>query len=235
MRSGTLLALILGLLALALAALLLNDGGSIAGLPEDRFAALAYYGAWGLALSAGLVLMTRTRLGEALKGLGIWALAFLVLIGAYSFAPELGALKNRIMAVLIPGMPVPLEGAEGNRFMALRGMDGHFHLDGRINGYPVSFIVDTGASMIAMDRSSARSIGIDPDSLTYSTPLVTANGVARAASIRLDRVTIGGIERRNVPAAVTEGDGLGVVLLGMSFLGTLTSFDFRRDRLILTD
>ncbi len=64
---------------------------------------------------------------------------------------------------------------------------------------------------------------------------VTANGIAKAAPIRLDSITIGGITRNNVAAAVTEGAGLDTVLLGMSFLGTLTSYDFRGDRLVLTD
>ncbi|WP_206453530.1 retropepsin-like aspartic protease family protein [Aurantimonas marina] len=235
MRSGRLLWIILGLLAAAGLALVFNGDGKIVGLDDDQFASLAYYGAWGLVLASTAVLMLRTRLGEALRGAAIWFLAFVVLIGLYTFLPDLASLKNRLMAALVPGTLVAIGAPEGNRFMTLRGRDDHFRLDGSIDGKSVSFIVDTGASVVAMDRTIAETIGIDTASLRFSQEVMTANGIARAAPIRLDAVRVGDIVRHDVPAAVTEGEGLGVALLGMSFLNTLTSFDFRGDRLILTD
>ncbi|HEY9057730.1 MAG TPA: TIGR02281 family clan AA aspartic protease [Aurantimonas sp.] len=235
MHSGRLLWIVLGLLAAAGLALVFNGDGKIVGLDDDQFASLAYYGAWGLVLASTAVLMLRTRLGEALRGAAIWFLAFVVLIGLYTFLPDLASLKNRLMAALVPGTLVAIGAPEGNRFMALRGRDDHFRLDGSIDGEPVSFIVDTGASVVAMDRAIAETIGIDTARLRFSHEVMTANGIARAAQIRLDSVRVGDIVRHDVPAAVTEGEGLGVALLGMSFLNTLTSFDFRGDRLILTD
>lgn len=235
MRSGRLLWIILGLLAAAGLALVFNGDGKIVGLDDNQFASLAYYGAWGLVLASTAVLMLRTRFREALRGAAIWFLAFVVLIALYTFLPDLNSLKNRLTAALVPGTLVAIGAPEGNRFMALRGRDDHFRLDGSIDGKPVSFIVDTGASVVAMDRAIAETIGIDTASLRFSQEVMTANGIARAAPIRLDTVRVGDIVRHDVPAAVTEGDGLGVALLGMSFLNTLTSFDFRGDRLILTD
>ena len=64
---------------------------------------------------------------------------------------------------------------------------------------------------------------------------MTANGMTRSAPVFLETIEVGDIVRHNVRAAVTEGEGFGTVLLGMSFLDTLTSYDFRGDRLILTD
>ena len=236
MRRGNLIWVILAILAVVCLVLVFNGGdGTIAGLPEGQFASLAYYAVWGLALASGAVLMLRTNLSGALKSAAVWALAFLVLISAYAYMPELVVLKNRVTAVLVPGTPVAIDGPGGNRFMAVRGIDDHFHLTGTINGEPASFMVDTGATMIAMDRSSAQAIGINTDRLRYSREVMTANGIARAAPVTLGTVKIGGIVRHDVPAAVTDSDGLGVILLGMSYLNTLRSFDFRGDRLILTD
>jgi aspartyl protease family protein len=235
MGRDVLLWVVLAFLAVACLVLVLDGDGEIAGLADDRFASLVYYGAWGLVLASSAVLMFRTRLGGALKAAAIWGLAFLVLIGIYASAPELNALKNRLFAALVPGSVVEIAGSDRTQFMATRGVDNHFHLTGSIDGAPVSFMVDTGASVVAMDRATAERLGIATGNLRFSQQVMTANGVASAAPLRLDTVRIGDIVRHDVDAAVIEGRGLGVVLLGMSFLSTLTSFDFRGDRLILTD
>ena len=235
MRRDRILWVILAVLGLACLALVFSQGETVAGIDKDQFAGLAYYGAWGAAMAAGVVMLARTQLTTAIKSAVIWGLAFLVLIAAYAYAPEFQALKDRVYAVLVPGSLVPVSGSEGRQFMAVRTADGHFHLNGTIDGAPAPMMVDTGASVVAMDAETAQSIGIDTRSLNYTQQVMTANGLARAAPVRLDTVKIGDIVRHNVPGAVTEGKGLGVVLLGMSYLDTLTSYDFRGDRLILTD
>ena len=236
MRRERLLWFILAIIGVACLVLVLNgtDGGTIAGLPDGDFAQLAYLGAWGVALASFGILLFRTKLGDALKATVVWAIAFAVLVGAYSFGPELGSLKDRLMVALLPGTLVPVGNDADNRFMALRGADDHFHLDGSIDGTPVSFMVDTGASIVAMDRATARKIGIDISRLRFSQKVMTANGMSSAAPVTLKTVKVGGIVRQDVQAAVTDGD-FGTTLLGMSFLNTLTSFDFRGGRLILTD
>jgi aspartyl protease family protein len=91
---------------------------------------------------------------------------------------------------------------------------GHYQTDGFINGQKVDFLVDTGATTVALPATTARAIGLEfGPQVTVS----TANGPTRAWMTRLDSVSIGGIERRNVSASITEGD-FGGVLLGMSFL-----------------
>ena len=237
MKRDTVLWVVLAILGVALLALLTNRDGMIAGLPEGQFAELAYFGAWGVALASGLFLVSRVQLGQALKNAAIWAVIFLVVIGAYAFAPEFEAAKNRIMAVLVPGSLVQMssDDGEGQQYMAVRGSDGHFHLSGEIDGRSVSLMVDTGASVVAMDRPTAESLGIDTSRLSFSNYVMTANGMTRSAPVFLETIEVGDIVRHNVRAAVTEGEGFGTVLLGMSFLDTLTSYDFRGDRLILTD
>lgn len=96
---------------------------------------------------------------------------------------------------------------------------------GSINGYPVNFIVDTGASIVAMNSGQARRLGIDYAVEGEPSVSETASGLTRTYVINLKRVKVGDIELRDVRAAVIEGSYPTEVLLGMSFLGRL---DMRR-------
>ena len=107
------------------------------------------------------------------------------------------------------------------------GADRHFYADVTVDGVPVRFIVDTGASSIALSAADARRIGIDPARLDYFLPVTTANGTALAARVTLDEVRLGSIAFENVTAAVMPPGTLDRSLLGMSFLGRLSAF---RDR-----
>ena len=97
---------------------------------------------------------------------------------------------------------------------------GHFVVDGQINGGPVRFLVDTGATSIAMSSADANRLGIDYRSGQPGL-MGTANGTATAYRIRLDSVRVGDIVINNVEGAVLEGNQMPVVLLGMSFLNRM--------------
>ena len=103
---------------------------------------------------------------------------------------------------------------------------GHFFADGLINGTAVRFMVDTGATVIAMNTDTASHIGIDY--LNNGTPGVasTAAGYVRTYNVVLNTVQVGDITLYNVPGSVIQGRGPGEVLLGMSFIGQL---DMKRD------
>lgn len=92
---------------------------------------------------------------------------------------------------------------------------------GSINRLPVDFLVDTGATSVAMNADEARRLGIDFRVVGTPTLVHTASGTARAWHLTLDRVQVGEIELTNVGAVVLEGPHPGRVLLGMSFLGQL--------------
>ncbi len=233
MRSGTLLLLVFAVIGIALLALTFG-GGEVLGMRDDAFASLVYMGLWTTLLGSGLLVAFRGRWGEAAKSAAIWVVAFAVLIAAYAFGPELRGVGDRMMAVLVPGRTVTLAGADG-QVMVARGDGSHFAVDAAVNGRRIPFLVDTGASVVAIDPDTAAAIGIDPAGLRYTARIRTANGDTVAAPVTLDSVRVGSIERRRVPAVVTQGDGIGVNLLGMSFLGTLSSLDFRGDRLVLSD
>jgi aspartyl protease family protein len=111
--------------------------------------------------------------------------------------------------------------ASGEEVRVYRDNNGMFMTAGSINGLPVGFLVDTGASSVAMNAGEARRLGIDFRVDGDSTYVSTASGVARAYSLRLDRVKVGTIELRNVEALVIDGASPTEVLLGMSFLQRL--------------
>lgn len=99
-----------------------------------------------------------------------------------------------------------------------RDTDGHYRVAGSVNGQPMQFLIDTGATSIAMNELQARRLGID--FRTQGRPMVvsTASGTANAWLITLSRVKVGPLEVLGVEAAVLEGDAPVDALLGMSFL-----------------
>ncbi|OHV80559.1 TIGR02281 family clan AA aspartic protease [Ensifer sp. LCM 4579] len=101
---------------------------------------------------------------------------------------------------------------------------GHFAGTFRINGRPETGLVDTGASVVAINSSAARRFGIAVGSLSFNARAQTANGVVEAAHVRLDRVEIGGISLKDVEAMVLPDKALSGTLVGMSFLGRLSSY-----------
>ena len=102
-----------------------------------------------------------------------------------------------------------------------RDRSGMYFTIGSINGLPVNFLVDTGATQIAMNGTHARRLGIDYRVVGEPAVVTTASGVERAWAVRLDAVRVGEIELRNISAMVLEGVQPETILLGMSFLGKL--------------
>lgn len=99
-----------------------------------------------------------------------------------------------------------------------KGIGGHYWIAGSANGQPVQFLVDTGATTIAMNDSQARQLGIDYRVVGKPTVVSTASGTATAWRITLDKVKVGAIEVLGVEAMVLDGPAPSETLLGMSFL-----------------
>jgi aspartyl protease family protein len=113
------------------------------------------------------------------------------------------------------------------------GSHGHFETRAEINGRPVEVMIDTGATLIALTYEDAERAGIYMKDSDFTQRSQTANGIARAAPVMLDRVTIGDITVRNVRASVSERGRLQVTLLGMSFLSRLSRTEMRKGTLVL--
>jgi aspartyl protease family protein len=114
-----------------------------------------------------------------------------------------------------------------------RDARGHFQTEGRIDGQRIDFMVDTGASVIALNEKSAARFGLRPSRGDYSATVSTANGTIKAARTRLAMVELGGLVVRDVDAMVLPDEALSENLLGLSFLSKLKRFEYAGGRLVL--
>lgn len=112
---------------------------------------------------------------------------------------------------------------------------GQFLVSTLVDGVHVEMLADTGASAVALTDDDARRIGIDMSALDYSVRVKTANGMAMAAPVTLDEVSVGGITLRDVRGMVGQPGSLHISLLGMTFIGNVARFELRGDQLILSD
>ena len=110
--------------------------------------------------------------------------------------------------------------------------DGHYWGLADVDGFPVDFMVDTGASVVALTFEDAKRLRLNPEDLDYKWKISTAGGQTLGASVLLESIRIGGVEIENVEAMILR-EGLEQNLLGMSFLGQLYSYEFRGKQLII--
>jgi aspartyl protease family protein len=170
-------------------------------------------------------------------------LAAIALIGAVSAAASAEAVIS--LSHERPAAP-PLRQAEaqvavaqsdtapaiGEAASVVKAEDGHYWAEAAVNGQEVRFLVDTGASAVALTPDDALRLGFDPKTLNYSFTVTTASGQARAAQVKLNTVAVAGAEVDNVDAYVIES-GLKQSLLGMTYLGRLSQFEATKSALIL--
>lgn len=187
----------------------------------------------GLLLVVTLLAMPLRRIGfgrligyaaawAAIFGLGWWAVSSREDVQRY--------IENTRIE---PGLaPMQDAGEEGGELRVRAGLDGHFWVRAQVNGEPVRFLVDTGASDIVLSAETARRVGINVDNLAFDRVGITANGTTRGATTRVDAIALGPIERREVPVTVLRG-ALDINLLGMRFLRSLSGWRVERDTLIL--
>jgi len=114
-----------------------------------------------------------------------------------------------------------------------RDARGHFQAEGRIDGQRINFMVDTGASVIALNEKSAARFGLRPSRGEYNATVSTANGTIKAARTRLAMVELGGLVVRDVDAMVLPDEALSENLLGLSFLSKLKRFEYAGGKMVL--
>ena len=114
-----------------------------------------------------------------------------------------------------------------------RGRGGEFALRARINGVPAPMVVDTGATSVVLTYETAKAAGLPLELLDYDVDVETAGGHTKAARLTLDRLAIGKLVERSVPALVVPHGQMKTNLLGMSFLDRLESWEVHADRLML--
>jgi len=114
-----------------------------------------------------------------------------------------------------------------------RGQTGEFALQARINGVNAPMVIDTGATSVVLTYETAKAAGLPLELLEYDVDLETAGGHTKAARLTLDRLAIGRLVERSVPALVVPHGQMKTNLLGMTFLDRLESWEVRADRLML--
>ena len=221
--------LLIGLGSALLLLLVSRDGDLIAGLAHHDFARLAAKIALGLVIGSVVFALFRRRFSEALQAALFWVVLGLLLAVAYTFRGDLREIGERVLADLIPGRPVQI----GRAVEIARGSSGEFLVGTQVNGARIGMVLDTGASSVVLTPEAAKAAGVPLELLSYSVTIETANGRARAAAVTLDRVAVGSIVERSVPALVAQPGQLRVSLLGMSFLNRLASWEVRSDHLVM--
>ena len=164
----------------------------------------------------------RRHLSRTLQQAAIWGLIFLGAIAAVG-------LWDDISGTALPRQSVATD--EG-RVEVPKSADGHYHLTLHLNGTPVRFVVDTGATQMVLTQADAERVGINVDDLIFTGTASTANGTVRTARARIDEVALGGIVDRGVSVWVNEGEMRGS-LLGMSYLGRYDRIEIADNTLVL--
>lgn len=177
-------------------------------------------------LVAGALIGRRAPLARGITSV----LAFVVIFGAgfivFSFRDDLHYVAQRLEAEAT-GKPVDLA---GDVIRVPIAVDGHFWVQARVNGVPVDFLVDSGATMTTIGRKTAASAGV-PVGRKRNQLVRTGNGLIRVATAQAESVALGDIERKNVRMFVADGDELNV--LGMNYLTSLKRWSVEGRWLVL--
>jgi aspartyl protease family protein len=227
--------LIAVIIVLAAVLLFMMFQSSSRGLEGDDLGYFIRYALFAALIGSG-VLASRRNLGQSVRQLGLWALITLGLVTAYVYRGDAQQIASRVTAGLIPGRATMEVDENGfNTVVLYKAQGGHYLADAMVDGSPITMMVDTGATTVAFSYEDAERAGLSPQSLNFTSVVTTANGPARSAYVTVPQISVGGIERTNVRVGVAEPGKLDRSLLGMNFLGTLSSVSFSGDELRLRD
>jgi aspartyl protease family protein len=176
-------------------------------------------------LVLGALMSRREPIAKLLTMALAWVAIFAAGFVLFTFRDDFGWVAQRLKAEAV-GSPV-VEGRETRIPMAI---DGHFWVEGEVNGQPVKFLVDSGATMTTIDRATALRAGV-PVSARADQLVRTGNGIIRVSSARAAQLQDGGITRRDIGLQVAEHDDLNV--LGMNFLSSLSRWGVEGRWLVL--
>jgi aspartyl protease family protein len=180
-------------------------------------------------VSAGIVFSTRFKTSELVRNAALWGVAGLVLATGYVYRADLGSIGDRLYSELVPSYAVA---TSLHTLTLTASADGSFYITGSVNGFPVLFLIDTGASDIVLSPADAKRLGASATSLDFSHKFETANGVGYGAMIRVERLEVGPIRRRDITVSVNQAE-MSTSLLGLAFLKNLDSFQVSGNHLFL--
>jgi aspartyl protease family protein len=191
-------------------------------MQDFDFARLTYLMILGSVLLVWFVAQNRASLGKLAQQALIWGLIFVGALAAVGLWEDIRQTVRPMQSVVA-----------GDRIEVPRAPDGHYYLTVEIEGVPVRFVVDTGASQIVLSQSDAERIGLDTKSLAYLGRAYTANGEVRTAPVRLESLAVGPVRHENLRAVVNQGE-MDQSLLGMEYLQRFSSIEITGGRLVLS-
>lgn len=222
------------ILGLAIAVIVLvsrHDEGTVGPMDTNAFASLVYFSALLLLIGGGVYSIFYGRFQETLKSIGIWAGIVALLVIAYNYRGDIVRVVDRMFSIVTPDPDITA--SIPNHVWVDRNASGDFNVRVQVNGASLPMMIDTGASSVVLTVDAARTAGLPVDLLKYDITIETAKGRSFAAAVVLDRIRIGNIVERRVPALVVRRGDLRMSLLGMSFLQRLDSFELRGQQMVL--
>ena len=187
------------------------------------------FAAFGVLIASGLIFSRRITLRESLRNLSFWTGIAAVLVLGYTYQDEIADAALRVRAELVPSYAVTRNMKE---LVITADDNGEFVVYGRVDGAPVKFVVDTGASDIVLSPQDAKRLGIDLDGLNFTSQFETANGVGRGAPSTVESLVIGPIRLEQVPVSINQS-AMDSSLLGMAFLRRLQGYSVTGRKLTL--
>lgn len=175
-----------------------------------------------VAVGGWVLAETRANFGKSVRMLMVWGMIILGLMAGYG-------LWEDVRRDVMPRQTVL---ADGSAIEVPRGRGGHFFLTVNVQGTPVNFIVDTGATDVVLTMDDARAVGLDPDTLPFLGSARTANGAVKTAFTTVDFMSVGPVRYDRVQVAVNAGE-MEESLLGLSFLSRFASVEMSGDGLTL--
>ena len=181
-----------------------------------------------LVLVGSALMVRRIPIAQGLKMFAGWVLIFGAAFIVFTLKDEFVALGNRVLLEARGGV---VEETESGEIRIRQSPDGHFWVTAEVNGTPVRFLVDSGATTTTISRSSAERTGIEP-SRGFGAMVQTANGVVMVQRGRAGTMRLGPIERSDVAVHISDAaDGLNVI--GMNFLSSLSAWGVEGRTLVL--
>lgn len=185
----------------------------------DNFGQLIYLGLLLAAVIGWAFAEYRGRMAQGLRSFLAWGMIFVGVMAGYGLWQDIRRDVTPEQMARMDAVEIP------------RAADGHYYLTLTIQGRPMQFMADTGASGVVLSKADARALGIDPEGLVYAGQSSTANGMVRTARVRLETVEFGPFQDASLGAWVNEGEMDGS-LLGMDYLGRF-NIEITGDRMIL--
>lgn len=183
-----------------------------------------------LVFVASAVLSRRVPIRGAIGMVLAWVAIFGVVLTLFSFRRELGMVAERVQSEVVGA---PVQTVDGQTLRIAVAADGHFWVDGTINGSSARFLIDSGASVTALSEDTAKAAGLNVDREGLPLIMQTANGRVEAWRSNIGTLAIGPIRASDLPVVVSPAFGP-INVIGMNMLSRLKSWSVQNGEMVLT-